>query len=161
MRPDLMAHRLKQFLQQQRRRLLTSFECHKGVNSLSFQVVRHADHCGFGYSRMLAERPFNLRRPQAMTGDINHIVYPTGDPVVTILIPTTTVTSEVLPRIKRKIGLAKAFVIAVHGPHYSWPGELNAQVAGDIISGEFIALVIDHTRLYAEEWQSRRAWLGL
>src|SRR4030095_14269793 len=127
-----MTHRLKQFPQQRRRRLLTSFQCHKGVDSLSLQVVRHADHCSFGYSRMLAERPLNLRRPQAMARDINHIVYTTGDPVVTVLIPTTTVTSEVLPRITSKIGLAKAFVIAVHGPHYSWPRELNAQVAGDI-----------------------------
>src|SRR5215813_1704978 len=155
-----MTHRLKQFPQQRRRRLLTGFQRHKGVDPLSFQVMRHADDCGFGYGRMLAERSLNLRRPQAMARDINHIVYPTGDPVVTILIPTTTVTGEVLPRIKRKIGLAKAFVIAIHGPHYSWPRELNAQVAGDIIASEFIALIIDHARLHAKERQSRRAWLG-
>src|SRR5712692_3868678 len=110
---------------------------------------------------MLAQRPFNLSCAQAMTGDIDHIIHPTGDPVVAVLIAATAIASEVLPGVEGKISLAKTFVIAVHGPHYPWPGEFDAQIAGDITSGQFVALVIDHARLHAEERQSGRARLGL
>jgi hypothetical protein len=58
------------------------------------------------------ERALNLRRSHAVTRDVDDVVYPAGDPVVTISVAATAVAGELFSGVGREIGLHKPFVVA-------------------------------------------------
>src|SRR5713101_5441384 len=95
-----------------------------------------------------------------MAGDVNHVIHPAGDPIVAVLVSAAAISSEVHARVERKVGLDEARVIAIDGPHHSWPGKLETQVASNTVPAQLVPLLIDHARLHAKEWQGRRAGLG-
>src|SRR5436189_2317533 len=70
------------------------------------------------------------------------------------------VSSEVHARVERKVGLDEALVIAIDGPHHSWPGKLETQVARHAVPAQLVPLLIDHARLHAKEGQGRRTRFG-
>src|SRR5438093_3049754 len=95
-----------------------------------------------------------------MAGDVNHVIHPAGDPIVAVLVSAAAVSSEVHARVERKVGLDEALVIAIDGPHHSWPRKLETQVASNTVPAQLVPLLIDHARLHAKEGQGRRAGLG-
>src|SRR5436189_73375 len=83
-----------------------------------------------------------------------------GDPIVAILVSAAAVSSEVHARVERKVGLDEALVIAIDGPHHSWPRKLETQVASNTVPAQLVPLLIDHARLHAKEGQGRRTRFG-
>ena len=68
------------------------------------------------------ESAFDLRRAEAMPGDIDHIVDASRDPVVAVRVAPRAVAGEIFAGIGGEIGLHETLVIAVDRSHLSRPG---------------------------------------
>ena len=67
------------------------------INALPLHIMRGADHCGFGYFRMGHQGAFHFCCPHAVTGYVDHIIDPAGNPVIAVRVPPATVASEIFP----------------------------------------------------------------
>jgi hypothetical protein len=112
--------------------------------------MRIADDGGFRHRGMADQRRFDFRRAHAVTGDVEHVIDATGDPVIAVVIAAAAVTGEILALVGGEIGLDEALVIAVDRPHLAGPavGDAEIAVGGSL---ENLALVVDQLRLHAEE----------
>src|SRR5262249_59051832 len=111
---DVLAERLPEFL----RRRPPGFEGHEGRDRLALQVVGSPDHRGLGDGGMAHQRALDLHRSQAVARDVHHVVDPTHDPEVAVLVATGAVAREVDARHLAPVLLAVALGIAVHAaPH--------------------------------------------
>ncbi|MNS56604.1 hypothetical protein D3C72_894660 [compost metagenome] len=149
-RADLFAYPVTHFGVQLRRWLFAVVQGDVGINRLAFDVVRNTHHCCFGDFRMGHQRRFNLRRPQTVTGNVQHIVHASGDPVVAVFVTTCAVAAEVHVFEGREVGLLESVVIAKQGTRLARPRVGDHQVAfGRAV--ERVAFVIHQRRLHAEE----------
>jgi hypothetical protein len=71
---------------------------------------------------MQYQRTLDLSRPEPMTRYIDDIIYPAGDPIITILISARTIAGEVIAGIASEIGVDKTWMIAIDGAHLPGPG---------------------------------------
>jgi len=94
---------------------------HIGVNTLPFNIVRIANHSGFGDGVVGDERAFHFGRAHAVAGDINHIVDPARNPVKSVGVAFTAIAGKVTARIGGKVSLDKALMIAVNRAHLARP----------------------------------------
>src|SRR5690606_40802694 len=120
-----------------------------GVDPLPLDIMREADDRGFGHKVMGHQRAFDFRRPHAMAGDVDHVIYPPGDPIISILIAAGAVAGEIKPRVIREVSLDEAFVIAVDCAHLARPAVLHAEHPRTW-TFENITLVVNHHGLNAE-----------
>ena len=67
------------------------------------------------------ERTFDLGGAEPVAGDIDHVVDPPGNPVITILIATRAVAGKIKIGKGRKVGIDKAAMVAVDGAHLPGP----------------------------------------
>ncbi len=157
---DLLADPLLHFLVQLAARLLAGDQGDIGVDALTLDLVRHAHYRRFGDLGMGDQRGFNFGGAHAVTGDVQYIIHPSGDPVVTILVATGTVAGEVAAGEGGEVGLLEPLVIAKHGAHLARPGVGDHQVA---LGGplQWLAHVVHQRRLHAEEGTGSRAWLEI
>ena len=98
--------------------------CHQrdiGVDALALDVVRIADHGGFGDFRMRNECAFDFGGAEAVAGDVDDIIDAAGDPVIAVLVAAAAVAGEVLAGIGAEIGVDEALVIAIDGAHLARP----------------------------------------
>src|SRR5208282_1477321 len=104
------------------------------------------------------ERAFNLRGAEPMSGDIDHVVDPAGQPIEPVLIPASAVPGKIEPRKGRKIGLHEASMIAEHRAHHSRPraGEAKVAFAWTV---DMLAVIVDDDGLDAKERPRRGARL--
>ena len=58
--------------------------------------MREAHNCCFGDSRMCHQGAFNFCCSHTMPGHINHVIYTTRDPIVSILISFTSISCKIL-----------------------------------------------------------------
>jgi hypothetical protein len=156
-RADFLADVGDQFLAQRLGRFDADFQGDIGVNTLTLDVVREADHGRFGDRRMQHQRRFDLGGAHAVTGHVDHIVHPPGDPVIAVLIAAGAVAGEVQPLVHREVGFDKARVIAVHGAHDPRPGAGDHQIT---VGGAFqeLAFSIDQApgrRRRMAGWRNR------
>ena len=114
------------------------------------------NHRCFSNFRMQYQCGFDFRRTQTVTGNVQNVVHTTCNPVVTIFITASTVTSEVVAWIHSKIGFKETLVVAVNGTHHGRPWELDAQNTFGWAFFDFVAFFVQQYRLYAEEWSGCR-----
>src|SRR5450631_244741 len=109
---------------------------------------------------MRDESRLHLRGTHAMTRDIDDIVDPTRDPVITVRVTPAAVAREVLARIGREVGLNKALVVAEDGAHLPRPTLGNDKITLRRAL-KHLALGVDDLRYDTEERPRRRAGLEL
>ena len=102
---------------------------HVGVDALALEVVREADHRGFGDLRMRDQRALDFRGAEAMAADVDDVVDAAGDPVVAVGIAAAAVAGEIHAGIGLEIGVDEALVVAVHRAHLPGPRIEQHQVA--------------------------------
>src|SRR5688572_326560 len=84
-------------------RILASLECDEHTERLPFQLIGPADCCSFCNGRMRHQRTFHLGGADAVTGNVEHVVDPTDDPEITVLVLTSAVAREIDIRTPRKL----------------------------------------------------------
>ena len=70
----------------------------KHADRLAFDLVGAADSRRFGDARVAHERTFYFYRTETMPGDVDYVIDPPHDPVVSILVASRVIASEVLTR---------------------------------------------------------------
>ena len=119
-----------------------------------------ADDSGLGDGFVQHQRAFHLGRAHAMARDVDDVIHPPGDPVVTVGIAASAVSSEVLALVGGEVGLLETLMIAEQGAHLARPGLADTQVAlGGAL--QHFAVGVDNFRHYAEKRPRRRAGLEL
>ncbi len=106
-----------------RRSARTDFQRDKSIDALTFDIMRIAHDGGFGDLVFANERTFDFRGTEAMTGDVDHIIDPAGDPVIAILIAAAAIAGEIFAAIGLEIGVDEALMIAID--LRIWPGQLS------------------------------------
>src|SRR5207253_9169350 len=94
-RTDFFTHPVLQLKTQRLARLFATVEGDVDIDALPFDVMGHTDHCRFGDFRVSDHRAFDLGGPHTVTRNVQHVIYTTGDPVVTVFVAASTVASEV------------------------------------------------------------------
>src|SRR6266566_1838527 len=149
-RTDLFAHPADQLLAQLLGWLFSGHQRHVGVDALSLDVVRVANHGSFRNLWMGDQRRFHFGSAKPVAGDIDHVVDAAGDPVIAVRIAAAAITGE--------IRLHETLVIAVDRAHHARPSLGNTEIAAGFAFLHF-ALGVNDLRHDAEERQRRRARL--
>jgi len=74
--------------------LMTILDGHKGIDGLARELIAHPDDGSFGDGVVLDEGGFDLGRGETVTADVDHIVDAAADPVVALVITSSSVTRE-------------------------------------------------------------------
>jgi hypothetical protein len=107
---------------------------------------------------MSDESALDLRGPEPVAGDVDHVIDPAGDPVVAVGVAARAVAGGVEAREAREVGLHETLVIAEHGPDHRRSTVDQAEVAlGG--AGQHVPVVVDDGGLDPEERQGCRAGL--
>jgi len=123
-----------------------------GVNPLALDLVRVADHRGFGNLFVQDQGAFHFGGAHAMAGDVEYVVHSPGNPVVTVLVAARAVATEVVARVLFEIGLHETLVIAVHRAHLARPGPGDDQRTGGLgVLDELASVGIHDAGYHAEE----------
>src|SRR5207302_3208278 len=101
--------------------LVAAAKCHECEDGLPGDRILAADNGGLGDLRVRDERGFDLRRRDAMPGDLHDVVDAAHEPEVAVLIATRSGAGEVLPRIAAPVGLAVALVVFVDAAQHRGP----------------------------------------
>ena len=62
------------------------FRVTNATTACPFHFIRPPDHCRFRHVRVRYQRALDFRGSEPMSGDIEHVVNPTDDPKITVLI---------------------------------------------------------------------------
>src|SRR5690606_27974773 len=81
----------------------------------------------FDHVVVLIDGIFHLCSPDAMSGDIDHIIDTANDPVTSCLIAFCSVTGKIISGMYREISLPASLVITIRGPDYRGPGKANTE----------------------------------
>ena len=76
-------------------RLFTVVQGDVSVDGLAFNIVWNAHHRGFGDFWVGDQRRFNLRGPQSVAGNVQHVVHAAGYPVIAIFIAARAIATKV------------------------------------------------------------------
>ena len=136
------------------------FENDVGKNPLPLDFVREANHGRFGAVRVGDQGTLDLGGTHPVSGDIDDVVDPAGDPVVAVFVTPASVTGQIVAGVGVEIDLGKALVIPLDGPRNGWPGALDSEQAGNPVAVQFVSLLIEQDRFDTEEGVRRRAGLG-
>ena len=88
---------------------------------------------------------------------VNNIIYTTGDPIVTIFITPTAVTSKEKTIKGFKICIYKTLMVSVDSSHLSWPASVDTQ---GTFTGAFknITVIVNYNWVHAEEGAGGATW---
>ncbi|KAH3663721.1 hypothetical protein OGAPHI_005122 [Ogataea philodendri] len=103
----------------------------------------------------------DLRSRQSVTRNVDHIVNSTSDPVVTVVISTSTVSCEVETWVWLQVSIDVTVVVFVHGSSHGWPTGSDSQHTFNIVSFKHLSSDrVNDDSINSEEWQSGCTWLG-
>jgi hypothetical protein len=74
--------------------LVSVLDSYKSVDSLAGQLVINANDGSFGDSMVLDESGFDFGGGETMAGDVDDVVDAAADPVVTLVVTSSSVTCE-------------------------------------------------------------------
>ena len=120
--------------------------------------MRISDNGSFRDLRVGDQRALDLGGAEAMAGDVDHIIDPSGQPVKTVLVPACAVAGKIESREGREIGLDEPLVVAEDRAHDPWPGMGDTEVSFARTFDD-LAVVVDDDRLDTKERPRRRARL--
>src|SRR5690606_36615219 len=126
-----------------------------GVNALSFDGMWVTDNRRLYDIGMHIDRIFDLCRANAVARDVEHVVNPYGNFMITFRTTVTAIACEIFIGIGGEIGLATTLKISPRRAQHAGPWEFNAEVTGHIITFEFSPVFIHPARLYTRQGQHR------
>ena len=94
-----------------------------------------------------------------MSGNIQHIIYSSGNPVIAVLVTSTAVTGEVESFVSAEICLNKSLMITIHGAHLSGPWMFDTQIPFSN-TFQFFAVSIHQEGLDSKKRTCCGAWFG-
>ena len=71
------------------------------IDALALDVVRVADDRGLGDLGVADQGAFDLGGAEAVAGDVEDVVDPAGDPVITVLVAAAAVAGEIFAAVGR------------------------------------------------------------
>ena len=71
---------------------------HEAADGLARDLVRLADHGGFGHGGMMHQRRFHFHGAEAMAADVHDVVHAAQDPVIAVVVATRGVAGEIRRR---------------------------------------------------------------
>jgi hypothetical protein len=74
--------------------LVSILDCHECVDGLSSQFIVNTDDCGFCNCMMLDQGCFDFGSRETVTGDIDNVVDSASNPVVSFVITSSSIASE-------------------------------------------------------------------
>ncbi len=129
------------------------------MDALALDLVGDADHGGLGHGGVGDQGALDLRRAQAVAGDVDDIVDAAHEPDVALLVHPGAVPGGVDPGELGEIGLAEAVRIAINPAHQARPGVGHHQPTALIDRGRALVL-LDDPELDARQGQTGGARLG-
>ena len=155
-RADLPSHPGDELAPQFLARGLRYLQRYVRIDALPLDVVRKSDNGSFRDPRMGDQGALDLGGAEAMTGDVDDVVDPPGQPVEPVLIPPGAVAGEVQPGEMGEIGLDEPRVIAEDRAHDPRPSLRDTKISftGTV---DDLAVIVDDNRLDAKERPRRRA----
>ena len=78
-------------------------------------------NCSLCYLWMSHKCTFNFSSTQVVSRYNNYIIYPTCNPIISILVSSTSVTSKIFTFKLRKISIYKSLMIPIYCSHLSRP----------------------------------------
>ena len=95
---------------------------------------------------------FDLHGAQPVAGDVDHVIDPTHDPEVPVLVLAGAVTREIRAREPLPVLLNVPIRVPEDGPEHGRPGLPDHQKTA-LTGRDFFAFLVDHLREDAKEWQ--------
>src|SRR5690606_4363629 len=109
-------------------------------------------HGRFGDGLVQYQGALDLRRAEAVAGDIEYVVDAAGDPVIAVGVAARPVTREIHAGVGPEIGVDETPMISVDRAHLAGPGTGDDQIAfTDTV--QRAALGVDDRRHHTEERQ--------
>lgn len=76
----------------------------------------------------------------SMSFDVDDVIDPSCDLIISIPIPQRSIPSKVESRVRTKVGVEELFVVSIDGPCHSWPWLPDAQVTTNTRTNKFFTL---------------------
>src|SRR5215217_1167617 len=149
-RSYLLSHLVPELLHQFLAALVSSFEDHIGKDGLALVFVVLAYDRRLGDGRVRDERALDLRRGDAVPGDVHHVVYPARNGEVAVLVALGAVAGEVDIPVLGPVGLLVAIGILIKRAEHTGPRLLDHEVPGPRAL-DLVALVVVEASLYPGE----------
>ena len=160
-RTDALSYLHNQVLAKSVVGLVTVLDGNKGGDCLASELVGHTDDSGFSDSVMLDQGSLNLGSGQAVTGNVDNVIDTAADPVVALVVTSSTVTSEVVSLVDVQVCIHISLVCTPDGTSHAGPCLLEGQNALDVVAVELLAgNRVDDCGLDAEEGKGSTTGLG-
>ena len=121
-------------------------------------VVGGADDGRLGHGRVVDQRRLDLGGRDPVARDVHHVVDPTEEPEVAVVVDLAAVAGEVPALVGAPVGVAVALGVAPDAAQHRRPRLGDRQVAAAL--GDRIARVVDHLDRDAGQRHRGRAGLG-
>jgi hypothetical protein len=141
--------------------LVAVLERNEGVDSLASKFVGNTDDSRFGNLVVFKESGLDLSSRQTVSRDVDHVVDTTANPVVSVVVTASAISSEVVTLIDVEVSLLIPVVGSPDSTSHARPGLLEGQNTLDIVTVNLFARNrVDEGRLDTEERQRATARLG-
>lgn len=133
----------------------------ESVNGLSSELIGDTDDSGLSDVWMGEESGLDLSSGQSVTRDVDDIINTSTDPVVSLVITSSAITSEVVSLVDVEVGVKETLVGSPDGTGHRWPWVLDGKDTLDIVSlnldtGDWV----DDGWGDTKEWEGSGSWLG-
>src|SRR6059036_4159667 len=105
---------------------------------------------------MTDERTLNLHGSDAMTGNVDHVIDPSHDPQVAVLIAPGSITGEINAWNFTPVLFPVSLGITVDRAQHGWPGTFDHQKS-TLIGTDGFALPVDDINHHTRQRSGRRA----
>ena len=92
------------------------------------------------YSKFADHATFKFGRSNPMALDVDDIIHPPGDLVVSVLIPQGPVPTEIETRVRTIVGVEELLMISVDGSGHSRPRLPHAEITRNTGTSKFSTL---------------------
>ena len=141
--------------------LVAVLDGNKGSNCLTSELISHTNDSGFSDSVVLDQGSLDLSSGQTVTGNVDNVIDTATDPVVTLVITSSTVTSEVVSLVDVQVCVHVSLVCAPDGTGHARPCLLESQNTLDVVAVELLAGDgVDDCGLDTEEGKGSATGLG-
>ncbi|KAH3658854.1 hypothetical protein OGATHE_006580 [Ogataea polymorpha] len=136
-------------------------QLHKCNDGLASDVVVDSNNSGLADMSVFQQNRLDLGSGQSVARNIHNVVDSSSDPIVAIVVSSSTVSREVEPRVRLQIGFHVPVVVFVDGSCERRPAGSDGKHSLDIISFQnFSGNRVDDDGVHAEERQRGCTRLG-
>ena len=104
-------------------------QAHKSDDRLSLDLMRTPHHSSLSHCLVRDKCTFNLGSAESVARDIEHIIEPSDDGEIPLLVTDGTVTSGIHTGVVTPVSILIAFFITVNRTQHTWPWLADDQPA--------------------------------